>query len=110
MAHDRHAITATSLVPQPQPEQGNDFLSGKPDATSSSFSATIISVSSAPSSRCFVYMCVFIVLSFPALLATVIAGLAPRSQDKRFLQMACEPALYSLFAWSDQDAPSRLPT
>src|SRR5437588_9138627 len=29
MAHDRHAITAPSLVPLPQPEQGNDFLSGK---------------------------------------------------------------------------------
>src|SRR5437588_6653967 len=29
MAHNRHAITAPSLVPLPQPEQGNDFLSGK---------------------------------------------------------------------------------
>src|SRR5207253_9817006 len=29
MAHDRHAITAPSLVPLPQPEQGNDFLSDK---------------------------------------------------------------------------------
>ncbi len=29
MAHARHAITAPSLVPLPQPEQGNDFPCGK---------------------------------------------------------------------------------
>ncbi len=29
MAHDRHAVTAPNLVPLPQPEQRNDFLSGK---------------------------------------------------------------------------------
>jgi hypothetical protein len=28
-AHDLNAITATRLVPLPQPEQGNDFLSAK---------------------------------------------------------------------------------
>jgi len=29
VAHDLHAITTTHLIPLPEPEQGNNFLSGK---------------------------------------------------------------------------------
>jgi hypothetical protein len=29
MAHELNAIAATHLVPLPEPEQSNDFLSGK---------------------------------------------------------------------------------
>ncbi len=42
----------------------DETLVVKPCAASSSFSGTIISVFTAPSNCCFVYICVFIVVSF----------------------------------------------